>query len=138
MYQGPTRTTSIQVRYFSHWPLHITQCPITDSQLDSYKHGAFLEKTDRFTETKPSDVSGELQCSCRSPYPIFLDTLEGPDSYPQPDHGATNKQPAKRVATNERYATLQRQVEELERMHAESRKTVRAPFKKFSHFDFLT
>ena len=38
---------------------HYTYCPIADSQLDTYKHGAFLEKADRFTEAKLSDVPGE-------------------------------------------------------------------------------
>lgn len=52
-----------------------TQNPITDSELDSYKHGAFLEKTDRFTEAKPSDVPGEPQCLCHPPHPIFPNTL---------------------------------------------------------------
>lgn len=109
-----------------------TQCPISDSQLDSYKHGAFLEKADRFTETKPSDVPGKPQRSFRPPYLIFTDALEGPGSYPQSnDHGTVSKQPAKRVvsATGERYTALRRQLEELEHMYAESRKTVRASFK---------
>ena len=57
--------------------------------------------------------------------------LVGLGPYPQSDHGAAEKPPAKRVAsaTNERYTALQRQVEELERIHAESRKTVCAPLK---------
>ena len=108
-----------------------TQCPISDSQLDSYKHGAFLEKADRFTEAKPSDVPGEPQCSFRPPYLIFTDT-QGPGSYSQSnDHGAVSKQPAKRVvsATGERYTALQHQLEELEHMYAESRKAVCASFK---------
>ena len=119
---------------------HHTQCPITDSQLDSYKHGAFLENAHRFTEAKPSDMPGEPQCSRHPPHPVFSDTLEGPGSYPQSDHGATDKKPVKRVvgATNERYTALQRQLEELERMHAESRKTVCTPLKMLSHFGFLT
>ena len=106
----------------------------TDSQLDEYKHGAFLEKADRFTEAKPSDVPGEPQCLCQ--IGCFLTRPEGPGSYPQPDNGVANKPPAKRVAgaTNERYAALQRQLEELERMYAESRKTVRAPFKMLFPF----
>lgn len=56
-----------------------------------------------------------------------LHAPKGPGSYPQSNHGSDDKPPPKRVvsATNERYATLQRQLEELERMHAESRKTVR-------------
>lgn len=55
--------------------VHHTEYPITDSQLDSYKHGAFLEKADRFTEAKPSDVPGEPQYHCRPPHLIFPDTL---------------------------------------------------------------
>ena len=39
--------------------VHHTEHPTTDSELDPYKHGAFLEKADRFTEAKPSDVPGE-------------------------------------------------------------------------------
>ena len=54
---------------------HHTQCYITDSQLDSYKHGAFLENADRFTEAKPSDIPGEPQCSCHPPHPASPDTL---------------------------------------------------------------
>lgn len=41
-------------------------------------------------------------------------------------------------ATSERYVTLQRQLQELERMHSESRKTVCALFETLFHFDFLT
>jgi hypothetical protein len=131
--QVPARTTLIRVSPSpqSLAVTHHTECPITDSQLDSYKYGAFLEKADRFTEAKPSDVPGEPQCSCYVPSHIPSYVLIGPSSYPQTDHGPANKPSAKRIvhATNERYATLQRQLEELERIHAESRKTVCGPMK---------
>jgi hypothetical protein len=37
---------------------HFKECSIKDSQSDAYKRGAFLEKADRFTEAKSSDVPG--------------------------------------------------------------------------------
>ena len=64
---GPPLQPSAFARY--------AEFSIVDSQLDSYKHGAFLEKADRFTEARQSDVPGEPH---RSPYLLRLlvpDTL---------------------------------------------------------------
>ncbi|KAK0461352.1 uncharacterized protein EV420DRAFT_1306178 [Desarmillaria tabescens] len=76
-----------------------------DSQLDAYKRGAFLEKTDRFSKEKPADVPG-------------------PNSYNTETKMTTSKPPVKPSSNNaDRYAVLQRKVEDLERLHNEDKKS---------------
>ncbi|KAK0195324.1 hypothetical protein F5146DRAFT_281360 [Armillaria mellea] len=76
-----------------------------DSQLDTYKHGAFLEKTDRFSKEKPVDVPG-------------------PNSYNIETKTTTTKPSARTGSSNvDRYAVLQRKVEDLERLHNEDKRS---------------
>ncbi|PBK91390.1 hypothetical protein ARMGADRAFT_994172 [Armillaria gallica] len=76
-----------------------------DSQLDTYKHGAFLEKTDRFSKETPADVPG-------------------PNSYNTEAKTTTTKPSAKSGSGNaDRYAVLQRKVEDLERLHNEDKRS---------------
>ncbi|PCH36181.1 hypothetical protein WOLCODRAFT_156905 [Wolfiporia cocos MD-104 SS10] len=81
-----------------------------DPEYDAYKRGAFLEKTNRFAKDKASDVPG-------------------PGTY-DPD-GATSQSKAPTMNStgmgaksfNDRYAVLQRKLEDLERVHTEGKKT---------------
>ncbi|CAK5281483.1 unnamed protein product [Mycena citricolor] len=78
-----------------------------ESQLTNYKRGAFLEKAERFIENAPSDVPGP-------------GTYGNNRSEAQPNairHGKTS---------DERYAILQRRVEELERIHKEGKRASQA------------
>ena len=54
---------------------HFKEHPVTDSQLDAYKHGAFIEKADRFTEAKPSDVPGKPDAPRLPPVQVDPNTL---------------------------------------------------------------
>ncbi|KAJ7594855.1 hypothetical protein C8J56DRAFT_927788 [Mycena floridula] len=72
-----------------------------ESQLDAYKRGAFLEKTDRFNE-KQSDVPG-------------------PGTYETDIKRPAIKSKFSTTQTD-RYALLQRKVDELERVHTEDKK----------------
>ncbi|KAK0485710.1 hypothetical protein IW261DRAFT_1329186 [Armillaria novae-zelandiae] len=76
-----------------------------DSQLDTYKHGAFLEKTDRFSKEKLADVPG-------------------PNSYNTQTKTTTTKPSARPGQSHaDRYAVLQRKVEDLERLHHEDKRS---------------
>ncbi|EMD37709.1 hypothetical protein CERSUDRAFT_154518 [Gelatoporia subvermispora B] len=68
-----------------------------DPEYDTYKRGAFLEKTNRFFKGKASDVPG-------------------PGSY-DPDGNPSSK------SVHDRYVALQRKVEELEKLHVDSKKS---------------
>ncbi|KAF9562793.1 hypothetical protein CPC08DRAFT_749306 [Agrocybe pediades] len=68
-----------------------------ESQLDNYKRGAFLEKTDRFTQEKTAPAA----------------PLAKPSA---PTNKVTDR------AAHERYQILQKKVEELERVHLEDKK----------------
>ncbi|KAJ6593823.1 hypothetical protein B0H19DRAFT_1092162 [Mycena capillaripes] len=79
-----------------------------ESQLDAYKRGAFLEKAGRFSKDLPSEVPG----------PGAYNTNGKPDS-------KSNSKPL--VASNtDRYAILQRKVEDLERIHSDGKKAHQA------------
>ncbi|OBZ70609.1 hypothetical protein A0H81_09092 [Grifola frondosa] len=75
-----------------------------DPEYDAYKRGAFLEKTNRFNKDKPSDVPG----------PGAYNTDTNP-TVPK----VTN---STKSSSSDRYAVLQRKVEELERLHVEAKK----------------
>ncbi|KAF7361981.1 hypothetical protein MVEN_00543300 [Mycena venus] len=81
-----------------------------ESQLDAYKRGAFLEKADRFSN---KDSSSEV------PGPGTYNTTGAakPDSKP-------NSKPSANLG--DRYAVLQRKVEDLERVHSDGKKTHQA------------
>ncbi|KAI0071475.1 hypothetical protein K474DRAFT_1693455 [Panus rudis PR-1116 ss-1] len=84
---------------------------VHDPEWDAYKKGAFLEKTDRFKE-KGSEVPG----------PGTYDTDMKPSQHkpvPVKSGGA------------DRYAILQRKVEELERLYNEGKKTHQAEVERF-------
>lgn len=57
--QGRTATTLLKVSQYFLLPRLCWQTDCSDSQLDGYKRGAFLEKTDRFSKEKESEVPGE-------------------------------------------------------------------------------
>ncbi|KAH7921391.1 hypothetical protein BV22DRAFT_1038704 [Leucogyrophana mollusca] len=76
----------------------------TDS-LDTYKRGAFLEKTDRFSKEKQSEVPG----------PGTHDTDTKPPAKPT----ATSAKPP----STDRYAIILRRLEELEKVHADDKKS---------------
>ncbi|KAF7975896.1 hypothetical protein HWV62_8315 [Athelia sp. TMB] len=78
-----------------------------ESNLDAYKRGAFLEKTDRFGEEKMADGPG-------------------PNTYeaePKPRTKPTAAKAApKQLSSADRYTALQRKLEDLERVHADGKK----------------
>ena len=74
-----------------------------EPNFDSHKRGAFLEKTQRFQELESTNT------------PAFHMNRSKPTQAP------THKPSASSV---DRYAILQRKVEELERVHLEGKKTV--------------
>ncbi|TFK44638.1 hypothetical protein BDQ12DRAFT_28373 [Crucibulum laeve] len=78
----------------------------TDSQLDSYKRGAFLEKTDRFSKEKESEIPG--------PGTYATDVKKPKSHTTKPSHSSN---------LADRYAILQRKVEDLERVHNEGKKS---------------
>ncbi|THH15657.1 hypothetical protein EW146_g4850 [Bondarzewia mesenterica] len=79
---------------------------IQASQLDDYKKGAFLEKASRFTKDKPSDVPGP--------------GTYNPDVKPSnPTKGIVN---VVKANANDRYAALQRKLEDLEKIHADGKR----------------
>ncbi|KAH0589398.1 hypothetical protein H2248_005156 [Termitomyces sp. 'cryptogamus'] len=81
---------------------------VTDSQLDDYKRGAFLEKTERFTKDKDHEVPGPGTYDADPKKAIKSGVNEG-----------------KRVPSQtlgDRYATLQRKVDDLERVHNDGKK----------------
>ncbi|KAK7057279.1 hypothetical protein R3P38DRAFT_2840380 [Favolaschia claudopus] len=80
-----------------------------ESQLDAYKRGAFLEKADRFSKDSPSDIPG-------------------PGTYDTVGNGKPDTKPSSKQSTisGDRYAILQRKVEDLERIHNEGKKTHQA------------
>ncbi|KAF8972978.1 hypothetical protein BDZ97DRAFT_1912579 [Flammula alnicola] len=77
-----------------------------DSILDSYKRGAFLEKTDRFSKDKQ---------------PI----LPAPTSKPSSSTANPQRPPQNQSAT-ERYNLLQKKVDDLEKVHLEGKKARQA------------
>lgn len=94
-----------------------------DSQLDSYKRGAFLEKADRFSEEKPSEVPGV--------YSTFVATYIwtrfplGPGTYDTNPMIATKPTTKQSIAdANARIAALQRKLEDLDKIHADGKKSV--------------
>ncbi|CAL1706551.1 unnamed protein product [Somion occarium] len=74
---------------------------VHDPEYDTYKRGAFLEKTDRF-KAKGSDV---------------------PDAYNTETKMTAAKLFSNTKTSSDRYAVLQRKVEELERLYAEGKKS---------------
>lgn len=94
--------------------------------MDAYKRGAFLEKADRFNKDKPSDVPGTNIVHNLFLTHFNLDCEIGPGAYST--DSKTNTKPTtasgpKHSAT-ERYAALQRKLEDLERIHADGKKSV--------------
>ncbi|KAJ7462204.1 hypothetical protein B0H11DRAFT_1871407 [Mycena galericulata] len=80
-----------------------------ESQLEAYKRGAFLEKADRFSKDKPFDVPGPGTCSTATNGKTDSKGNSRPPSIP-----------------GDRYAILQRKVEDLERIHSEGKKAHQA------------
>ncbi|KIP05590.1 hypothetical protein PHLGIDRAFT_146852 [Phlebiopsis gigantea 11061_1 CR5-6] len=74
---------------------------VRDPEYDAYKHGAFLEEQDRFSKEKPSEVPGP---------------------YHTENKGTEPRSVGSRVASGDRYAALQRKLEDLERVHGDSKK----------------
>ncbi|KZT10728.1 uncharacterized protein LAESUDRAFT_693038 [Laetiporus sulphureus 93-53] len=77
-----------------------------DPEYDAYKRGAFLEKTNRFAKDEADDVPG-------------------PSTYNTDSKGTDGKPSLGSKTTADRYAMLQRKVEDLERVHAEGKKAHR-------------
>ncbi|OSX66113.1 hypothetical protein POSPLADRAFT_1043607 [Postia placenta MAD-698-R-SB12] len=76
-----------------------------DPEYDAYKRGAFLEKTNRFTKDNPSDVPG-------------------PGTYNTETNATRSKPPNNGTKSNvDRFAVLQRKLEELERVHTDGKKS---------------
>ncbi|KAJ7703281.1 hypothetical protein B0H17DRAFT_1194478 [Mycena rosella] len=79
-----------------------------ESQLDAYKRGAFLEKADRFSKDLPDEVPG-------------------PGAYniaPTANSKFTSRPPPPNLG--DRYALLQKKVEDLERIHNDGKKAHQA------------
>ena len=102
--------------------------PLQESQLDEYKRGAFLEKADRFSEEKASDIPG----TCHTPRIVDFNPwwawkyFTGPGAY-NTNTAITTKhagKPSTQAAMNERYAALLRKLEDLEKIHLEGKKAV--------------
>ncbi|KAJ7188351.1 hypothetical protein C8R46DRAFT_877187 [Mycena filopes] len=79
-----------------------------ESQLDAYKRGALFEKADRFSKQSPSDH------------------LQGPGTYNSSAKPDTKSHPKPPPNLGDRYAILQRKVEDLERIHSEGKKAHQA------------
>ena len=97
-----------------------------DADYDAYKRGAFLETADRFSKEKPSDIPGPggTTCSvCTSHIHMTEHNLHAGRITPDPTNLKANKPPAK-VSSADRFAGLQRKLEELERIHEEGKKSV--------------
>ncbi|TBU40087.1 hypothetical protein BD309DRAFT_927826 [Dichomitus squalens] len=77
-----------------------------DLEYDTYKRGAFLEKTNRFNKDKPDDIPG-------------------PGAYETDMANAQNRPPTRTAnpTTTDRLAVLQRKLEDLERVHQEEKKS---------------
>ena len=113
--------TSTQVRLVSHQPSVVLYRRVSaESQLEDYKHGAFLEKADRFSKEKHSQVPGHC---CASHLSIYTYTLPGPDVCEQ-RKSSKPPLPASKQSLSDRYSVLQRKVEDLERVHNDSKKSV--------------
>ncbi|KAG2150551.1 hypothetical protein DEU56DRAFT_34762 [Suillus clintonianus] len=78
---------------------------------DPYKRGAFLEKTDRFSKEKVSDVPG-------------------PGTYNSAPKAALKLSAAKH-ASDDRYAILLKKIEELEKVHADGKKTHQTEIERY-------
>ncbi|KAF5386037.1 hypothetical protein D9615_002490 [Tricholomella constricta] len=83
---------------------------VADSQLEDYKRGAFLEKADRFSKEKESEAHGPGAYDVEPKKKAMK--LSGLQTKPQ-----TNSQ-----NLGDRYAILQRKVEDLERVHNDGKK----------------
>ncbi|KAG5645183.1 hypothetical protein DXG03_006701 [Asterophora parasitica] len=83
---------------------------VGEPQLDDYKRGAFLEKATRFSKEKESEVPG----------PGTYD-VEPKKKVIRP-HGVQPKPRAESQNLSDRYAILQRKVEDLERVHNDGKK----------------
>ena len=97
---------------------------IIDPEYDAYKRGAFLEKTNRFVKDKPSEAPGELG-DRPSEQPLYRSYV-GPGSY-NTDVPVASGRPAsggQKAPSADRYAVLQRKLDDLERLHAEGKKAV--------------
>ncbi|KAF7793937.1 hypothetical protein EIP86_005060 [Pleurotus ostreatoroseus] len=81
-------------------------------EYDAYKHGAFLEKQDRFFKEKPSDIPG--------PGTYKVDVAGK-----QRAHAADMK-----PVSGDRSAVLQRRLEEVERLYAEQKKSHQAELER--------
>ncbi|KNZ80489.1 hypothetical protein J132_05609 [Termitomyces sp. J132] len=97
---------------------------VTDSQLDDYKRGAFLEKTERFTKDKDHEVPGQF---CTNTPVTQPQHPVGPGTYDADPKKAIKSgvNEGKRVPSQtlgDRYATLQRKVDDLERVHNDGKK----------------
>ncbi|KAF9461301.1 hypothetical protein BDZ94DRAFT_1168036 [Collybia nuda] len=91
---------------------------VQDSQLDGYKRGAFLEKTDRFSKERVSEVPG-------------------PGAYDLDPKGTTMKTATKQRILSQnlpdRYAILQRKVEDLEKVHNDGKKAHQQEAERLKH-----
>ncbi|KAL1663521.1 hypothetical protein GGF50DRAFT_102891 [Schizophyllum commune] len=87
----------------------------TESQLDGYKRGAFLEKTDRFNDNQPEGT--ELP-----PLPPIPSSLSSSTKEPPPRQRVKSMKRTTTPLPDGRFLVLQRKLEELERLHQDSKK----------------
>ncbi|KAH9839316.1 uncharacterized protein C8Q71DRAFT_748934 [Rhodofomes roseus] len=76
-----------------------------DPEYDAYKRGAFLEKTNRFSKDKPSEIPGPGAYNADAPLASGKPGGSG-----------------QKTSSADRYAVLQRKLEDLERVHTEGKK----------------
>jgi hypothetical protein len=88
--------------------------------LDTYKRGAFLEKTDRFSKDVPGKIFSVFSFSC-----TLNNGRAGLGTYDTNNiHTKAMTNNALKQSAAERYAALQRKLDDLERIHAEGKKSV--------------
>ena len=121
MFQVPIPTIFLQVNVI----LKLAETHLTyaaESSLESYKRGAFLEKTERFSKENPPPIPGTLPFLQPTQHPTINSHIV-PTFKP-----VSGKAPAKPLQNNvasERYNILQRKVDDLEKVHLEGKKVVR-------------
>ena len=120
---GPNAYNIPQGRFSQSRPAIQTQtCLLSESMLDNYKRGAFLEKTDRFAKEKSPLQSGRCLPEPIG-HPRKLISAAEPTHKPS-SSVAQPTRPASNQSATERYNLLQKKVDDLEKVHLEGKKAV--------------
>ena len=99
---------------------------MVDPEYDAYKHGAFLEKQDRFAEEKPSEIPGSIQSRSWYSHLAEWSSLSiGPGTFITDTKTGAMKAVPPRPGMRDKHANLQGKVDDLERALADNKHTVR-------------